>query len=157
MNIRALEIFLKRNIPQVYAFKTDSSYVSDERFYSIYGVSEQEAVEHYTRKYARSLNDRRKRKLDEMYNRYVKIYKENIRLDTVIVSNNGDLIYNYVQTISTRPRLRKVDITLTGAIYEAGNRIYNIPESDPLTFYISSVSGLADQTEHYVKKVVERR
>jgi hypothetical protein len=157
VNIRALEIFLKRNIPQVYAFKTDSSYVSDERFYSIYGVSEQEAVEHYTRKYARSLNDRRKRKLDEMYNRYVKIYKENIRLDTVIVSNNGDLIYNYVQTISTRPRLRKVDITLTGAIYEAGNRIYNIPESDPLTFYISSVSGLADQTEHYVKKVVERQ
>ena len=157
VNIRALEIFLKRNIPQVYAFKTDSSYVSDERFYSIYGVSEQEAVEHYTRKYARSLNDRRKRKLDEMYNRYVKIYKENIRLDTVIVSNNGDLIYNYVQTISTRPRLRKVDITLTGAIYEAGNRIYNIPESDPLTFYISSVSGLADQTERYVEKVVERQ
>ena len=31
VNIRALEIFLKRNIPQVYAFKTDSSYVSDER------------------------------------------------------------------------------------------------------------------------------
>ena len=157
VNIRALEIFLKRNIPQVYAFKTDSSYVSDERFYSIYGVSEQEAVEHYTRKYARSLNDRRKRKLDEMYNRYVKIYKENIRLDTVIVGKNGDLIYNYVQTISTRPRLRKVDITLTGAIYEAGNRIYNIPESDPLTFYISSVSALADQTEHYVEKVVERQ
>ena len=156
VNIRALEIFLKRNIPQVYAFKTDSSYVSDERFYSIYGVSEQEAVEHYTRKYARSLNDRRKRKLDEMYNRYVKIYKENIRLDTVIVSNNGDLIYNYVQTISTRPRLRKVDITLSGEIYEAGDKIYDIPESAPLTFYISSVSGLADQTERYVQKVIER-
>ena len=157
VNVRALEIFLKRNIPQVYAFKTDSSYVSDERFYSIYGVSEQEAVEHYTRKISRSINDRRKRKLDEMYRKYVKVFTDNIRLDTVMVGKNGDFIYNYVQTISTRPRLRKVDITLTGAIYEAGNRIYNIPESDPLTFYISSVSGLADQTEHYVKKVVERQ
>ena len=156
VNVRALEIFLKRNIPQVYAFKTDSSYVSDERFYSIYGVSEQEAVEHYTRKISRSINDRRKRKLDEMYRKYVKVFTDNIRLDTVMVGKNGDFIYNYVQTISTRPRLRKVDITLSGEIYEAGDKIYDIPESAPLTFYISSVSGLADQTEHYVQKIIER-
>ena len=156
VNVRALEIFLKRNIPQVYAFKTDSTFVSDEHFYSIYGVSEQEAVEHYTRKIARSQNDRRKRKLDEIYNKYVKVFTDNIRLDTVMVGKNGDFIYNYVQTISTRPRLRKVDITLSGEIYEAGDKIYDIPESAPLTFYISSVSGLADQTEHYVEKIIER-
>ena len=156
VNVRALEIFLKRNIPQVYAFKTDSTYVSDEHFYSMYGVSEQEAVEHYTRKIARSMNDRRKRKLDEIYDKYVKVFTDNIRLDTVMVGKNGDFIYNYVQTISTRPRLRKVDITLSGEIYEAGDKIYDIPESAPLTFYISSVSGLADQTEHYVQKIIER-
>ena len=156
VNVRALEIFLKRNIPQVYAFKTDSTFVSDEHFYSIYGVSEQEAVEHYTRKIARNVNDRRKRKLDEIYNKYVKVFTDNIRLDTVMVGKNGDFIYNYVQTISTRPRLRKVDITLSGEIYEAGDKIYDIPESAPLTFYISSVSGLADQTEHYVEKIIER-
>ena len=40
VNIKALEIFIKRNIPQVYAFKTDSTFVSDEEFYSVYGVSE---------------------------------------------------------------------------------------------------------------------
>ena len=156
VNVRALEIFLKRNIPQVYAFKTDSTFVTDEHFYSIYGVSEQEAVEHYTRKIARNVNDRRKRKLDEIYNKYVKVFTDNIRLDTVMVGKNGDFIYNYVQTISTRPRLRKVDITLSGEIYEAGDKIYDIPESAPLTFYISSVSGLADQTEHYVEKIIER-
>ena len=156
VNMRALEIFLRRNIPQIYAFKTDSTYVSDEQFYSMYGVSEQEAVEHYTRKIARSLNDRRKRKLDEMYRKYVRVFTESIRLDTVMVGKNGDFIYNYVQTISTRPRLRKVDITLSGEIYEAGDKLYDIPEGSPLTFYISSVSGLADQTEHYMTKVIER-
>ena len=156
VNMRALEIFLRRNIPQIYAFKTDSTFVTDEQFYTMYGVSEQEAIEHYTRKIARSVNDRRKRKLDEMYNKYVRVFTESIRLDTVMVGKNGDFIYNYVQTISTRPRLRKVDITLSGEIYEAGDKIYDIPESSPLTFYISSVSGLADQTEHYVEKVVER-
>ena len=156
VNVKALEIFLRRNIPQLYAYKTDSTYVSDEQFYTMYGVSEQEAVEHYTNKIARSLNDRRKRKAEEMYRKYVHIENEPIRLDTVMRGANGDFIYNYVQTISTRPRLRKVDITLSGEIYEGGDKLYQIPESSPLTFYISSVSGLADQTEHYMTKIIER-
>ena len=156
VNVKALEIFLRRNIPQLYAYKTDSTYVSDEQFYTMYGVSEQEAVEHYTNKIARSLNDRRKRKAEDMYRKYVHIENEPIRLDTVMRGANGDFIYNYVQTISTRPRLRKVDITLSGEIYEGGDKLYQIPESSPLTFYISSVSGLADQTEHYMTKIIER-
>ena len=158
VNVRALEIFLRRNIPQLYAFKNDSTYVTDEQFYTMYGVSEQEAVEHYTNKIAKSLNERRKGMIDEMYQKYVKvpIVTEGIRLDTVMVDKSGDFIYNYVQTIATRPRLRKVDIVLSGDIYESDKRLYQIPESSPLTFYISSVSGLADQTEHYVTKVIER-
>ena len=158
VNVKALEIFLKRNIPMLYAFKTDSTFVSDEQFYTMYGVSEQEAIDHYTNKAARNMNERRKERLDEMYAKYVKvpIVTEGIRLDTVMVDRKGDFIYNYVQTIATRPRLRKVDIVLSGDIYESDTRLYEIPESSPLTFYISSVSGLTDQTEHYVTKVIER-
>ncbi|MBR4568427.1 MAG: hypothetical protein IKO24_01625 [Bacteroidales bacterium] len=158
VNMRALEIFLRRNIPQLYAFKTDSTFVSDEQFYTMYGVSEREAVEHYTNQIARSINERRKEKMDEMYAKYVKvpIVTEGIRLDTVMVDKKGDFIYNYVQTIATRPRLRKVDIVLSGDIYEQDKKLYAIPESDPLTFYISSVSGLTDQTERYMTKVIER-
>ena len=159
VNIRQLEIFLKRNIPQLYAFKTDSSYVSDEQFYTMYGVSEREAVEHYTNKIARRRNERRAARLDKMYSKYIKvpIVTEGIRLDTVMVSPFGDFIYNYVQTINTRPRLRKVDVTLSGDIYEADKRLYQIPRSEPLTFYISSVSAFTDGTERYMTKVVERR
>jgi hypothetical protein len=40
INVRQLEIFLKRNIPELYSYKTDSTYVSDEEFLSVYGVSE---------------------------------------------------------------------------------------------------------------------
>ena len=159
VNIRALEIFLKRNIPQVYAFKTDSTYVSDEEFYSVYGVSEQDAVNHYTNQIAKNRNERRKVRMDKMYNKYVKapIVSEGIRLDTVIVDANGDFIYNYIQTINTRPKLRKADIVLSGEIYEQDVRLYNIPRSQPLTFYISSISALADNTERYLTKVIERR
>ena len=154
-----LELFIERNIPALYAFKTDTSYVSDEQFASAYGVTEQDAVEHYTNHLAKRYNERKKSRKDEMYRRYVKapIITEGIRLDTVIVSDSGDFIYNYIQTIHTRPKLRKVDIVLDGDIYEQDTHLYSIPPSEPLTFYISSLSAFVDGTERYLTRVIERR
>ena len=159
INIRALEIFLKRNIPEIYAFKADTAWVSDETFYSAYGVSQQEAVEHYTNQFAKTSNERRKARMDKMYHRYVKvpIVTEGIRLDTVMVNSDGDFIYNYIQTINTRPKLRRADIILSGEIYEQNERLYTIPRSEPLTFYISSISAFVDNTERYLTKVIERQ
>lgn len=159
INVKALEIFLKRNIPQLYAFKTDSTYVSDEQFRSVYGVSEQDAVRHYTSRIAKGLNEWRKNRKERMYGRYVKapIITEGIRLDTVIVDASGDFIYNYIQTINTRPGLRKADIVLSGGIFEQNERLYDIPASEPLTFYISSISSLADNKVRYITEVIERR
>lgn len=159
INVKQLERFLARNIPDVFAFKTDSTEVSDEMFFSYYGVSEQEAVEHYTNSLAKRRNARRLRDRDKMFRRYVKapIVSEGIRLDTVIQDINGDFVYNYIQTINTRPKLRKVDILLSGSIYEQDKKIYTIPRSEPLTFYISSISSFADPTEHYLTRVIERR
>ena len=159
INVRQLEIFLKRNIPALYAFKTDSTYVSDEEFLSAYGVSERQAIDHYTNKFAKNMNERRKARKDKMYARYVKspIVTEGIRLDTVMVTNEGDFIYNYVQTINTRPKLRRADIVLSGEIYEQDIRLYEVPRSEPLTFYISSLAAFVDNTERYLTKVIERR
>lgn len=159
VNLDALEIFLKRNIPQVYAFKTDTTFVSDEQFYSIYGVSEQDAVDHYTNMIAKNRNDRRKANKDAMYKKYVKapIITEGLRLDTIIVNPDGDFVYHYVQTINTRPRLRKVDIILSGDMYEQDEKLYSMPRSAPLTFYISSLSAFTDNTERYLTKVIERQ
>lgn len=159
INVRQLEIFLKRNIPALYAFKTDSTYVSDEEFLSAYGVSEQQAIDHYTNKFAKNMNERRKARKDKMYARYVKspIVTEGVRLDTVMVTSEGDFIYNYVQTINTRPKLRRADIVLSGEIYEQEERLYEVPRSEPLTFYISSIAAFVDNTERYLTRVVERR
>ena len=94
-----------------------------------------------------------------MYRKYVKvpIVTEGLRLDTVIQTFNGDFIYRYVQPIKTRPKLRKVDVVLSGDIYESDTKIYDIPMSDPLTFYISSLSAFVDNRERYLTKVIERR
>ena len=66
-------------------------------------------------------------------------------------------MYNYVQTIATRPRLRKVDILLSGEVCEQDKVVYGVPDSDPLTFYISSLSAFVDGRERYLDQVVSRR
>ena len=154
-----LELFIERNIPDLYAFKTDSTYVSDEQFASVYGVTEKEAIEHYTDDLARKVNSKRISRREKMYRKYVKvpIVSEGLRLDTVIQNGSGDFVYHYVQPIRTRPKLRKVDVVLSGDIYEEDRKIYDIPKSDPLTFYISSLSAFVDNREKYLTKVIERR
>ena len=62
-----------------------------------------------------------------------------------------------MQTLRTRPRLKKVEVVLSGAIYEDDVKLYTMPDTPPLAFYISSLSDLASPIERYVKKVVERR
>lgn len=159
VNYGQLELFIERNLPRLYAFKRDTTEVSDEQFYSYYGVSEAEAVEHYTNKLARRVNEGRSRRRQKMYEKYVKapIVTEGIRLDTVLVDFNGDFKYCYTQVIDSRPMLRKVDIVLSGGIFEQDRQLYSIPRGDPLTFYISSVASFADMSEKYLTKVVERK
>ena len=154
-----LEVFLKRNLPQVYAFRSDTTVVSDERFYSAFGVSEQEAVAHYVRRFRVWRNERKKSLIDKKFRQYVKvpIVSEGLRLDTVIRNLDGDFIYDYVQTLNVQPKLRKAEITLSGNIFEQDKMIYSIPEVSPLTYYISSLSTLADGAEKYVSRIVERR
>lgn len=159
LDYRNLEIFIRRNIPELYALKADSSFVSDDAFRSLYGVTELAAIEHYTNQFGKSLNERRKSRQDAMYARYVKvpIVTEGIRLDTVLQNADGDFVYHYTQRITTRPKLRKVDVVLSGEIFESDHRIYTMARSQPLTFYISSLSSFTDGTERYLTRTIERR
>ena len=158
VNLRLLEIFIERNIPALYAFRTDSTFVSDAEFASAFGVTEQQAVEHYTNKLAKSANERRKARKEERFRHYVKVpLEQGFRLDTVIREINGDFRYVYSHTLASRPRLRKVDVVLSGAIYKEDVKIYDIPECEPLTYYISSLSAFVDGTERYMTKVIERK
>lgn len=171
INLRLLELFIQRNIPELYAFKADSTDVADEHFNAIldtkvagsfaseFGVTGRDAIEHYTNTISKRLNARRWEKREKMYRKYVKapIVHEGLRLDTVITAANGDFIYNYVQTITTRPKLRKVDVVLSGDIFEQDKRLYEIPETEPLTYYISSLSAFVDGTPRYKKQITSRR
>ena len=154
-----LEMFLRRNLPDIYRFKTDSTAVSDDEFRSHYGVTEQQALVHYTNQLVVRRNRWKVNRKDDMFRKYVKapIVTEGLRLDTVIVSPDGDILYDYVQSIHVRPSLRKATVLLSGDIFEEDRRIYRVPRTDPLTFYISSISGLSDDAVRYKTVVTERR
>ena len=154
-----LERYIERNIPELYKFRSDSSYVDDETFKAFYGVTYDEAGEHYTNKCLRSRNEKKAASKDERFASYVKapILSEGIRLDTVWRADDGDFVYSYLQTVNTRPKLRKIDVVVSGDIKEQGKRIYTIPTTDTLTFYISSLSTFTKDVVRYKTKVVYRR
>lgn len=159
IHMKDLEIFIRRNIPELYAFRNDTTFVSDEQFDSVFGVTEREAIDHYTDRLACRMNNLRISRKERMYRKYVKapIITQGIRLDTVMVDSNGDYIYNYVQTIRTRPKLKRVDIVVGGEIYEQDRLLCGIGTSDVLNFYISSLSAFVDDSERYITKIIERK
>lgn len=159
IRMHQLEVFLRRNLPEIYRFRNDTSWVSDAEFASHYGVTEQQAVHHYTIWVLVRRNEHRISRKDKMFRRYVKvpIITEGLRLDTVMTDASGNFVYEYVQPVKTRPKLRKVDVVLDGSIWWQDEMLYDVPRSAPLTFYISSLSTLADNTPHYLRKVITRK
>lgn len=158
VHLHQLEVFLQRHFPETYAMKNDSSLISEPLAANLFGVTQREALQHYTSHLRRSINERRKARAGRLYSRYVKdpIVTEGIRLDTVLVGAGGDFTYCYEHTFRSRPHLRKVMVALEGDLYEMGERLTELPFPDELTFYISSLSSLADLTPRYRMTIVER-
>lgn len=158
VRVGQLEIFLQRHYPDTYAMKNDSSLISDPVAGNLFGVTQADALRHYTRHLRVRSNERRKSRMGQMYERYVRdpIVTEGIRLDTVLTASDGDFIYRYKHTFRSRPGLKKVMINLTGEIYEDGECLQSLPFPEELTYYISSLSTMADMTPKYRMMVLER-
>lgn len=160
VNEKAIESFMSQfEKSTIRGQKFDSTATVDEKLMAVYGITREEVVEYYTNTYARDLNDVRKSLKGKVYKRHVRvpIVEEGIRLDTVVVNEAGKFVYDYVHTINTRPKLRKAEIQISGEIYDGDKRIYIIPTTEKLTFYISSVVSFVDNRERYLTRVIERK
>lgn len=155
--MKQLEIFIARYFPDTYRMKTDSSFVSSPMAESLFGVTQREALRHYTKGWKVRRNEWKKANRDRMYRKYVKdpIVKEGVRLDTVLVAGEV-FLYRYVHTFRSRPGLKKVSLTLEGKLYERGMFQMDLPFTEELTFYISSLSTLADTRPKYRMQILER-
>lgn len=158
IRVGQLEIFLERHYPETFAMKRDSSIIPAPQAENLFGVTQREALIHYTRHLKWKFNERRKGRVGKMYERFVKdpIVTEGIRLDTVLTSVDGDFIYRYVHTFRSRPGLKKVTVSLDGKLYAKGECIHEFPFPEELTFYISSLATLVDDRPKYRMFVLER-
>lgn len=102
--------------------------------------------EHYTDKFLRNINDRRMARRTEMYSNMVKlpVVSEGIRLDTVIAPGSGEVRYEYFQTLSLDYTVRKFELVLESSILDIGGKTCAISPRGPLTYYVSSLSTLAE-------------
>lgn len=159
INVGQLEIFLRRNFPETYAMKTDSSIVSEPMAENLFGVSQIEALRHFTDKLRQRRNEGRIARSDRMYGKYVKdpIKKEGVRLDTVMHSDDGEFIYRYTHTFRSQPGLKKAVISLEGGLFEDGNHVAALVFPEDITFYISSLSTLMDDRPKYRMMILRRR
>lgn len=159
VQIRQLEIFLRRNFPDTYAMKNDTTVIAEPEAVSLFGVTQRSALEHYTRHDLVARNERRKSNVGRMFRKYVKdpIETDGIRLDTVMTGDNGEFIFRYRQQVASRPGLRKIVVALSGEVYDFGKCIGVMPQPEDLVFYVSSLSSLTDNTRRYLQRVLERR
>ena len=159
MHTGLLETFIQRNIPRIAALRNDTALVDTDSIRGLYGISLEEAREHFMKTLAIQRNNIKKSQTDEKYRRFVKdpVITYGFRLDTLIGDNTEDFRYTYHQALGTRPSLRQIDVCLTGGIYYQGEKLYSIPPSEPVTFYVSSFATMTEDIQRYVTKVIERR
>jgi len=152
--------YLRRVVPHQIA---DSIYIRRrllERFNARTGnTMVQEATRYFRKRVMERINENMDAAIKDIYNKFVvdPFPGGGVRLDSVVYDKTTNGIrYYYVQTIKTMPGLKRVDMVMHGEVYTNGKRLCSLEPTQPVTFYISSISAFADNTERYLKKVVYR-
>lgn len=151
IDMRSLEMFIARNIPELYALRRDSCLVDSSEFESAFGVTPEQVAEHYTRKFLQRRNERLESMKGEKFRKYVgsPIVAEGVRLDTVVLEGSGNFVYDYVQIVPASASLRKISVRISGEIYGRDGLLRRMRDSETMTFYVSSISSLRDTLRKY--------
>ena len=157
IRMEQLEMFLERYFPETYAMKNDTSIVPEPMAENLFGVNQKLALGHYTMHERKRRNDWKIKNKDMYFRKFVKSpFVNNVRLDTVMSAGDGSLVYRYTHTMSSSPGLRKLSVSLRGTVFRDGEQVLEMPSPEKLTFYVSSLSSLADDTPRYLFMIIDR-
>lgn len=107
-----------------------------------------------TRKIAH--NEKLKAEADIMRNKLIPFpLRDGLRLDSVITTRDT-LYYKYSQEVQADENTSKLYVYLNGDLVRRSGIFYKTPESDTLTFNVSSMVNFIDETPYYVQKIVHR-
>ncbi len=129
-----------------------------EKFQQRYGFNDG-AQEHYRFKLLDKINRYKEGAKKKMFNRFVvdPFPLQGVRIDSLLIEEGKEGVrYFYVQTIPTCAGLKRVDMIMEGEVYTNGRKLCDLAATQPITFYISSISSFTDNTERYLKTVVNR-
>ena len=101
-------------------------------------------------------NRKRKEQAGEMYEKYVRFPYEAARLDTVI-KEGYNFVYYYKQELPATENTKKIDLTLDGQILSKDETKTQLPPSDTITYFISSMVQFLDRSPRYKKKIITRK
>ena len=101
-------------------------------------------------------NRKRKEQAGEMYEKYVRFPYEAARLDTVI-KEGDNFVYYYKQELPATENTKKIDLTLDGQILSKDETKTQLPPSDTITYFISSMVQFLDRSPRYKKKIITRK
>lgn len=120
-------------------------------------LTRSEVDEHFSRRLLIGLNRRKALRKDEYRQKYIKspIDPAFARLDSVCVGQSP-FMYLYSFSVPTRPGLKRIEVSMDGAVYDKGELVYRLPRSENVTFYVSSLSSLADSSVHYKTVITSR-
>ena len=153
--------YLERIVPQNVADTLYGRNKMKERFIVRNGVEITGSLDmgHFRKRILENINRRMDRSKERIYSRFVldPYPQEGVRLDSVVHdSRAGEIRYFYAQRINIRAGMKRVDMVMDGEVYTNGRRLCVLKGTEPITFYISSISSFTDNTERYLKKVISR-
>lgn len=152
-----LEKFIERYFPETFAMKNDTSVVPDPEAENLFGVDQRAALAHYTKHGLKRRNRWKMENKDSMFRKFVRSpFDGSVSLDTVMTAGDGSLVYRYTHEMASAPGLRKLYVSLDGVVYRDGEKVAGMPSPERLTFYVSSLSSLADNTPRYLFRIVDR-
>lgn len=91
---------------------------------------------------------------DYFYKKYNLQYNADARLDTIIPTGNN-FNYYYSQEIAT-DESKSIDLYLTGNIFALDKSTFELPQSDTLTYFVSSMIQFTDNAPRFKRKIIER-
>ncbi len=111
-------------------------------------------------KYYEALNaqptEARRRKVRKTFEETIRFpLKTEVRLDSVI-RHRSDITYYYRQTVKPTSGMRRLHLHFDSHIEAVNGVAYQLPPSDTLTYYISSMISLIDTTMVYRKEVISK-
>ena len=100
-------------------------------------------------------NERKKALIDDKYKEYIRFPRESCKLDTVI--QVGDKFeYYYSQKIDADEAIKKINVMINGEVIALDESRYKLPQTDTLTYYISSMVQFLDRSPKYKRIIASR-